>query len=224
MNKQKLALFIALIVLVLSVIWSVIFFPRQKTVSNSKSGPVQATQVRKPTVVSAAKRAETTTLIPVKPQVAVDERSLRLDLLEREQTGFKGYRRNIFKPIFADEIKLMKQRSAAFKPLPLPPVAVVVPKPVVVVPAVPPGVQQETHQSVLAKFTFLGFLKKDNRKTIFLMNDKEIVLVRKGETFAKRYEATVLTDQALTIRVIETGEQIVIPLTENKPLVAASKK
>ena len=57
-------------------------------------------------------------------------------------------------------------------------------------------------------FVFLGFLKKDNRKTIFLTNDKEIVLVRKGDRFAKRYEATSITDQALTIRDTGSGEEI----------------
>jgi hypothetical protein len=85
-------------------------------------------------------------------------------------------------------------------------------------------VQPETHQSTLSHFTFLGFLKKDNRKTIFLSKDKDIVLVRKGETFAKRYEATEITDQALTIRVIDSGEEIVIPLNENKPLSAVARK
>jgi hypothetical protein len=149
-----------------------------------------------------------------------EERTLRLDLLEREQSGFKGYRRNIFKPLFTDEIKLMKLRSAAFKPLPVPPVAVVAPKPL---PVAQPVVQPETNQSTLAKFTFLGFLKKDKRTTIFLAKDKEILLVRKGDTFAKRYEATAITDQALTIRVTDSGEEIVIPLTENRPLVAAVK-
>lgn len=219
MNRQKLALFIILIVLVLAVIWSYISFPRQKTVSTIKSIPDKTQPVEKIVAVSSAKPADSAAKPVAKSLLASDERTLRLDLLEREQTGFKGYRRNIFKPIFTDEIKMMKQKAAAFKPIPIPPVAVVIPKPVPDQPVIKP----ETHQSILSQFTFLGYLKKDNRKTIFLSKDKEIVLVRKGEIFARRYEATAITDQALTIRVIETGEEIVIPLTENRPLAAALK-
>jgi hypothetical protein len=116
----------------------------------------------------------------------------------------------------------MKQKAAAFKPVPPPPVAVVAP--VMPVTPPPPADEAETLQSTLARFTFLGFLKKDNRKTIFLSKDKDIILVRKGESFAKRYEATSITDQALTIRVTDTGEEIVIPLVENRALSAALRK
>lgn len=84
-----------------------------------------------------------------------------------------------------------------------------------------PLVQPETPKRELARFTFLGFLKKDNRKTIFLAKDNEIILVRKGDTFAGRYEAASITDQALTIKVADTGEEIVIPLIENRLLGSA---
>lgn len=220
MNKQKLTLLIVLIILVLVVIWSIYSFPRQKTVSTVKTTPGKTQQAVKTSALPVTTAATTTTkVVATKPQV--EDRTLRLDLLERDLPGFKGYRRNIFKPIFTDEIKLMKSKAAAIKPLPVPPVAVVAQKPVLVPP--PVVAQPETLQSTLANFTFLGFLKKDNRKTIFLSKDKEIVLVRKGENFARRYEATEITDQALTIRVIDTGEEIVIPLTENRPLAAAIK-
>jgi hypothetical protein len=138
-------------------------------------------------------------------------------LLERDQSGFKGYRRNIFKPIFIDEIAMMKLKAVAIKPPPLPPVAPPPPK------IEPPVAQPETLQSTLARFVFLGYLKKDNRKTIFLSKDKEIILVRKGDKFAGRYEAKSITDQALTIVATDTGEEIIIPLLENQPLVAAGK-
>jgi len=99
-------------------------------------------------------------------------------------------------------------------------VAVAVPPPVV---APPPVAAPETLQSTLARFVFLGYLKKDNRKTIFLSKDKEIILVRKGDKFAGRYEAKAITDQALTIVAADTGEEIIIPLLENQPLFAAGK-
>jgi hypothetical protein len=157
---------------------------------------------------------------PSAPAAAGDERAVRLDLLEREQSGFKGYLRNIFKPIFTDEIMLMKHRAVAIKPPVIPPV-VVPPAPIVVPP--PVIAQPETLQSTLARFVFLGYLKKDNRKTIFLSKDKDIILVRKGDKFAGRYEAKSVTDQALTIVATDSGEEIVIPLLENQPLVAAGK-
>jgi hypothetical protein len=220
MNKQKLALLIVLIILVLAVIRSFISAPRLKTVGSAKPVPGQTQLSVKARAVAPPRPAATGLKSATKTPNSSEDRTLHLGLLEREQSTFKGYRRNIFKPLFTDEIKLMKQRSAAFKPMPIPPVPVAVPMPV----PVQPVVQPETHQSTLSHFTFLGFLKKDKRTTIFLAKDKEIVLVRKGETFAGRYEATAITDQALTIRVTDSGEEIVIPLTENRPLAAAMKK
>jgi hypothetical protein len=190
--------------------------PRQKTVSTLKFAPGKTqTAVQGASATSTSNAAKQTSL----PTVAGDERILRLDLLDREQPGFKGYRRNIFKPIFTDEIKMMKQMAVAIKPPPLPPVAVVQPPKV----EPPPAAQPETLQSTLARFVFLGYLKKDNRKTIFLSKDKEIILVRKGDKFAGRYEAKSVTDQALTIVATDSGEEIIIPLLENQPLVAAVK-
>jgi hypothetical protein len=215
MNRQKLALFILLMVLVLVVAWSYMSVPRQKTVSRLKYAPGQT----QPAVKAAAAPAANAAKLTSAPSAAGDERALRLDLLEREQTGFKGYRRNIFKPIFTDEIMLMKQKAVAIKPPPLPPVAVV--QPPIVVP--PPVVQPVTLQNTLARFVFLGYLKKDNRRTIFLSKDNEIILVRKGDKFAGRYEAKSVTDQTLTIAATDTGEEIIIPLIENQPLIAAGK-
>jgi hypothetical protein len=215
MNRQKVVLFILLIVLVLAVVWSFLSVPRQKTVTTLKYAPGQTQPTVKTAVASSATKAAKQTSASV---ATGDERTLRLDLLEREQSGFKGYRRNIFKPIFTDEIKLMKQRAVAIKPPPIPPVAV---PPPIVVP--PPVAQPETVQKTLARFVFLGYLKKDNRKTIFLSKDNDIILVRKGDKFAGRYEAKSVSDQTLTIVATDTGEEIIIPLLENQPLIAAGK-
>ena len=216
MNRQKLTLFILLIVLVLAVVWSFMSVPRQKTVSKLKYAPGQTQAPVKDAAATPAANAAKTAPASV---ATGDERVLRLDLLEREQSGFKGYRRNIFKPIFTDEITLMKQKAIAFKPPPSPPIAVAPPPKV----EPPPVAQPETLQSTLARFVFLGYLKKDNRKTIFLAKDKEIILVRKGDKFAGRYEAKSVTDQALTIVANDSGEEIIIPLIENQPLIAAGK-
>jgi hypothetical protein len=215
MNRKKLALFILLIVLALALVWSFMSVPRQKTVTTLKYAPGQTQPTLKTAVATPAANAVKQISSPA---ATGDERTLRLDLLEREQSGFKGYRRNIFKPIFSDEIKLMKQKAVAIKPPPIPPVAVLPPK---VEP--PPVAQPETLQKTLARFVFLGYLKKDNRKTIFLSKDNDIILVRKGDRFAGRYEAKSVTDQALTIVATDSGEEIIIPLIENQPLIAAGK-
>jgi len=202
MNRQKLTLFVLLILLVLAIVSSYLRMPRQKTVDTLKFTPGQR---------AAEPR-------PKKPAgTAPDQgggRVLRLDLLDREETVFKGYRRNIFKPIFVDEVKQMKLKAAAIKPVVPPPV-----QPVKPVPVQPVAVEAPKRE--LTKFTFLGFLQKDNRKTIFLARDKDIFLVKKGESFGGRFVATAITDQALTIKVNDTGEEIVIPLVEYSSLKAA---
>lgn len=206
MSRQRLILFIMLILLVAALIWSYLSYPRLKTVSPMKYPPgshLKAEKKRQPLVKAAS---------------AVEGRSLRLDLLNKEQTSFKGYRRDIFKPVFIDELKVMKQMASVAKPaLPPPPAPKTAPVPPV------PTAATGTAPRELARFTFLGFLKKNNQKTIFLAKDKDIILVKKGETFAGRYQAASITDQALTILVTDTGEEIVIPLIENRPLSMASK-
>ena len=88
----------------------------------------------------------------------------------------------------------------------------------------PPAVAEPTPlQREMAKFTFLGFLKKENRKTIFLSNGKEIFLVKKGDKIAGKYDVTSLTDETLTISSIKDGGEILIPLVENRPLNVSRK-
>jgi len=211
MNRQRLILFILLVLLVAAVLWSYFSYPHLKTVSPLKYPPgshLKAEKTRPP-------------LVNAKPRASVVEgRSLRLDLLNREQPAFKGYRRDIFKPVFIDELKVMKQMASAVKPA-LPPAQV--PKSAPAPTPVPVVAAAGTAPRELARFTFLGFLKKNNHKTIFLAKDKDIILVKKGETFAGRYQAASITDQALTILVTDTGEEIVIPLIENRPLSMATK-
>lgn len=202
MNRQRLILFILVIILVLAVIWSYSAIPRSKTVVALKSPPEQQ-----------AKSAPLATKVP--SGEAIDSRVLKLGLLDQERSNFKGYRRNIFKPIFVDELKLLKQKAVAVKPPPLPPPP---PPPQKTIPAEPAVAKPET--APLARFTFLGFLKKDAQRTIFLAKDKDIILVKKGDKIAGRYEASSITDQALTLLASDTGDEIVIPLIENRPLGA----
>ncbi len=218
MNRKKVALFVLLILFAVAVIWSYFALPRQKTVSTLKYTPGQVATAPRPAAVPPV-------AAPSKPSTTTDDRFLHLELLSQNQSGFKGYRRNIFKPVFIDEIKVMMRKAAAPKPLPLPPVAVpkLEPPPVAKVDPPPVTGQPDVLKATLARFVFLGYVKKDNRKTIFLSKDKEIILVRKGDKFAGKYEAKNLTDQALTIVATDTGDETVIPLIENQPLSAAAK-
>jgi hypothetical protein len=199
MNRQRLILFVLVIALGVASIWSYSAMPRLKTVSSLTYKPGQMAKPGAPAPNRAAREI-----------VADDGTLLKIKLLEAEPASFTGYRRNIFKPVFADELKMTKQKAVAIKPPP--PKAPEAP----VVPIAAPPVT-----APLARFTFLGFMKKGSVKTIFLSQDKEILLVKKGDKVAGRYEATDISEQALTLTVTDTGDEIVIPLVENRPLAAA---
>lgn len=199
MNRQRLILFALVIVFAVAVIWSYSAMPRLKTAAPAPVQPVKPVQPAKPS--AAPSKA------PVR--AADDGSRLKIDLLDKDVSGFSGYRRNIFKPAFADEMKITKQKAVAIKPPPPKPVAAPVEQ-VLIQPEAAP----------LARFTFLGFLKKGTVKTIFLAKEKDILLVKKGDKLAGRYEATDISDQALTLTVSDTGDEIVIPLIENKPLAS----
>ena len=198
MNSERLILVVLSVVFVIAVIWSYTAVPRQKTVARLTYAPGSQARPAAPVVRAATREA-------------YDGRILNIALLEQEHAYFKGYRRNIFKPVFVDEQKLLKQKAAALKPPQLPPVQVQK-----AAPAAPAVILPET--AALARFTFLGFLSKDAQRTIFLAKDKDILLVKKGDKVAGRYEASSITDQALTLLVTDTGDEIVIPLIENRPL------
>lgn len=196
MNRQRLILFVLVLLFGVAALWSYSAMPRFKTVDPSTYKPVQQAKPAKPAVAATAKPSRS----------ADDGTRLKINLLAAEPAGFQGYRRNIFKPVFVDEMKIARQQAVAIMPpprVPVPPVA-----PVVVQPEAAP----------LARFTFLGFLKKGDVKTIFLENEKNILLVKKGDKIAGRYEATEISDQALTLKDTDSGAEMVIPLLENRPL------
>jgi len=199
MNRQRLILFILVLLFGVVSLWSYSAMPRPKTVGTLTFKPGQQA---KPAVAGPDKTV----------RYDDDGTRLKIALLDTEPTVFKGYRRNIFRPVYADEMKIAKQQAVAIKPLPPPPK-------VTAAPVAPVIIQPESAQ--LARFTFLGFLKKGTIKTIFLTKEKDILLVKKGDKVAGRYEATEISDQALTLTVTDTGDEIVIPLIENRPLATA---
>ncbi len=194
MNRQKLTLAILLLILALALLYSFWQTPQLQRVAKLKYTPGAVAE----------------TVRSVKP-APLDEKKVHLELLDQKSRRFSGFRRNIFRPIFQEEVISLPQ--AIRLPTAPPPPVLPPPPPVVVVEPTP-------LQRDLAAFTFLGFLKKEQRKTIFLAKGKEIFLVRKGDRIAGKYEAVEITDEALTISLLEDGGEIVIPLVENMALSA----
>ena len=199
MNRQKLALAILLGIFAVALVFSYYRMPRQKTVARLTYTQGSRAEAKRPGTAQQP-----------------DDTRLHLDLLDREQPQFAGFRRNIFKPLFHEEVKFPGGQSPRPMTIPLPP-----PPPLPPQPAPLPQVAQPTPlQQDMARFTFLGFLKKDALKIIFLAKDNDIFLVKKGDKLAGRYEVTSITDEALIIQVQGNGGEIVIPLTENRALSA----
>ncbi|PLX73343.1 MAG: hypothetical protein C0615_11100, partial [Desulfuromonas sp.] len=93
-------------------------------------------------------------------------------------------------------------------------------KPVVVKPAPVIDTVAQVRQQ-LARFTFLGFLLKDNQRTVFLSKRDELFLVKKGDTFGdeSRFEVLDISSDKLTIKQQGTTGLIEIKLVEEEPLV-----
>ena len=205
MNRKKLVLCLLLIALAGSIVYSVLHSPKEQRVAILKYRPGAVAPV-------ARKSA------PQPAATGGDDQSVHLALLDRELPRFSGYRRNIFRPIFSEEVKL-----PPFKPLPLPPkpVALPAPPPMPSAPAPPPPAPptaEEVAASEMAKFTFLGFLKKDGARTVFLSSNNEIFLAKKGSFLTPKYQVSDLTDDAITIKMVAGGRELVIPLLENRAL------
>jgi hypothetical protein len=193
MNRQKVILAAVLALFAISLVYSFSHQPSLKTVATLKYTP------------------GTTADVSRQVNRLRDDTKLHLELLDQELPRFSGFRRNIFQPIFHEEMKSAPILAKPTLPIPPPPMPAPPPSP-------PPAPAPDPARTEIARFTFLGFLQKDNRKIVFLSRDKDIVLAKKGDKIAGKYEVANITDEALTINLPASGEQIVIPLVENKPL------
>jgi len=197
MNRQRTILAGLLILFAGSLVYSVLRMPKQERIEKLIYQPGMTA-----TPVKSARSSD------------ADVARVRLDLLERGAGALPGGGRNIFRALYDME---SKKTLIPLPPPPPPPEKIVAPPPVAYTPQVivPTPLQRE-----MATFTFLGFLKKDNKKTIFLSNGKEIFVVKKGDKISGKYDVTSVTEEALTITSIQSGGEIVIPLVENRPLAA----
>lgn len=204
MNRKKLILCLLLLGLAGSIAYSVLRAPKQQRVATLK--------YRSGGAAPAARKGAA----PLPGET--DDAKVHLELLDREAPRFSGYRRNIFSPIFKEEVKL-----PPFKPLPPPPRPVLPlpppPAPPAPAPAPPPApTAEDIAAGELAKFTFLGFLKKNGERTVFLSSNNEIFLAKKGSNLGTKFQVTDLTEDAITIKSVAGGRELVIPLLENRAL------
>jgi hypothetical protein len=206
MNRKKLLLLLLLALFAATSVVSYIRMPRQQTTATLKYKPG----------TTAAPRSAQPAMVPQ----GADENRLHLELLDQQPARFGGYKRNLFKPVFFEEQKILPMPPPPPQPKPLPVQAA---KPGPAQPAPPPLAEPTPVQRDMANFTFLGFLKKGNNKTIFLSSNKEIFLARKGDKLAGKYEVANVTDEVLVIHSLADGGEIVIPLIENKPLAAPAQ-
>lgn len=215
MNRQKLILSILLVALAGSLLYSYLRMPRQKTVSKLTYTSQTPVTVKKP-----APKAQAASSANPAQRPRGDDRKLHLEQLDSVPPKFSGFRRNIFHPLFREDEKSIALPLPAppVRSLPKPPPAPVAPPAPAAPPEPPPAVVPD-----MAKFTFLGFMKKDSNKTIFLSSNNEIFLVKKGDKILGKYEVTNIADEALTITVLPDGGEIIIPLVENRPLSAPRK-
>lgn len=202
MNRQRAILAALLILFAGSIVYSVLRMPKLEKVAKLTYQPGMTAKPPKADQGSEA-----------------DVARVRLDLLERGVGTLPGGGRNIFHSLFAAGSKRTLIPLPP-PPPPPPPERIVEPPPVASTPQV---IEPTPLQREMATFTFLGFLKKDNRKTIFLSNDKEIFVVKKGDKISGKYDVTALTEEAITITSVSSGGEIVIPLVENRPLAAPRK-
>ena len=206
MNRQKLILCLLLVVLAGSIVYAFLRSPTERRVATLTYRPGVSVPVPGKGIPGASRG------------VAADGR-VHLALLDQELPRFAGFRRNIFSPIFVEEVKL-----PPFKPLPPPPLPMAIVQPPPAPPAPPPPMAppaptpDEIAAGELAKFTFLGFLKKGGSRTVFLSSNNEIFLAKKGTTLLSKFQVSDLTDDAITIKTIVGGRELVIPLVENRAL------
>jgi hypothetical protein len=186
MNRQKKTLMILLALLLLAIGYAYLSMPDQQRV---------APEVRPESGVTTTGKKR-----------PMDKKQLRVDLLEKAPTRYKGADRDIF--------NYAKVKTApAPKPKPTPPP--------VVKPVQPPPVVNQVVRQQLARFTFLGFLVKDGERTVFLSRGEELFLVQEGAQFGDDNQFKALTISPETMSISQAGDSrtIDIQLVEKEPLI-----
>jgi hypothetical protein len=196
MNRQKKILLFLFGLFVLALCYSYWMMPVQQRVSlEVQSG--------------SAARVQRDTALPQKNR-------LRIDLLDKEPTRYKGASRDIFN--FA-----VTRTKPVKKPLPKP---AVTPAPTKPVQPKPTPVLNQVVRQQLARFTFLGSLIKDEVITIFLSRGEDLFLVQEGDRFGDANQFTALTISPDKLSISQAGDSrtIDIVLIEKEPLIPSMQQ
>lgn len=197
MSRQRLILTLVVGLLLLALGYAYWATPRQQKVA--AKAPPKAAEGRG----SEAKAA-----------TGAPQGTLRLDLLQRQDEEFPGFKRDLF--------------SLHKAPPPPPPMPPPMPMPVRPLPAPTTAVDPEAGAvaRALGQFTFLGFLQKDGAKTLFLSSQGEIFVAKKGDAFGKQKEfvITEVSAETLTIRQGSGPGVITVSLKEQQPLAPAAQR
>lgn len=156
---------------VLLIFWAVVIFFRIYYGEEQKRVPLKYTKGK-----ATVSRIEATRGVSSGP-------AINFTLLERKGSIPLLEKRNIFAPIE------LPPKPAPPKPTPTPPPS---PEPIVVSPPPPPGpspeeLAAEQSRREIARFKYLGFLLKRGDKVLFIARDKELFIIREGETLAGNY-------------------------------------
>jgi len=140
-------------------------------------------------------------------------RVVKLELLDKEPQPFEGIQRDLFGDLFPRP-KVVKKTPPPPKPRP-----VVKPLPVQIEKPTPVEIVRRD----LARFTFMGYLRKQERWTMFLSANDEIFLVQEGDRFGRndQFHAVEITPEQLVVEQATQG-RIVVPLVEKQALVPSS--
>lgn len=193
MKRQHLLLLLLLLLLAGAIGYSILASPRQERVA------------------PAARAAQTQ-----KPSAGVVQDSgirLRTDLLDEAPRPFAGVKRDLFygaEPVVAVAVKKVVA--------PPPPVVPVEPLPP---PPPPPPTEQELMRIELGRFTFLGYLEKEGRRTIFLRAEGEPFVVKLGDRFGnkKQFLVVSLAPTRMEVRAGDDPQLYPIILVEQEALV-----
>jgi hypothetical protein len=157
----------------------------------------RAVQASRPS--SNSKRVQTLSSV----EGPTDQRRVRLDILARRVEAFSEPKRDIF--------RLLQPR----------PVLPAVPPPLPMITVAPPVVRTPIVMSTpspvrVPSFTLLGFLQKEEERTVFLSLNNHIFIVKKGTRFGnnKEFIAEKMTKKKLVIRQDRVSEAITVSLSD----------
>lgn len=194
MNRKKQVLFFLLVALVLAALYA------------WWSTPVQRELAEENPVGEPATRPD----VQPEERSAVDVQKVHLDLLKAGKKKYRTSKRDIFN-YYQPKPVVKKPKQIVKEPV----------KPVVKEPPKPAAEVRAQVRRQLARFTFLGFLVKNDERTVFLSKGEELFLVKRTDTFGDKNQFKVreINEEKLIISQDQAEGLIEITLVEEEPLI-----